>query len=169
MSPEAEREFCDFVTARSASLLRFAFVLTSGDQHTAEDLVQTVLAKAAVRWRRIDQPEPYLRRAIYHEYVSVWRRLSRWQLTDRVPEVAVADSSGQAADAAALRSALARLTVRQRTALVLRYLEDLPEREVAAVLGCSVGTVRSTTHRSLAKLRELAPDLVDAQAQEVWS
>ena len=57
------------------------------------------------------------------------------------------------------RGALARLTARQRTVLVLRYFEDLPEAEVARILGCSVGTVRSTTHRSLARLRELAPEL----------
>ncbi len=58
-----------------------------------------------------------------------------------------------------IRGALARLTARQRTVLVLRYFEDLPEAEVARILGCSVGTVRSTTHRSLARLRTLAPEL----------
>ena len=58
-----------------------------------------------------------------------------------------------------MRGALSRLTARQRTVLVLRYFEDLPEADVARLLGCSVGTVRSTTHRSLARLRTLAPEL----------
>ncbi|MEV4102315.1 sigma-70 family RNA polymerase sigma factor [Nonomuraea sp. NPDC049649] len=60
-----------------------------------------------------------------------------------------------------LRAALAKLTARQRTVLVLRYFEDLPEQEVARQLGCSVGTVRSTTHRSLARLRAVAPELAE--------
>ncbi len=60
-----------------------------------------------------------------------------------------------------LRSALARITPRQRAVLVLRFFEDLPEAEVAQILGCSVGTVRSTTHRSLARLRAVAPELHD--------
>lgn len=71
-----------------------------------------------------------------------------------------------------MRTALARLTARQRTVLVLRYFEDLPEADVARLLGCSVGTVRSTTHRSLAKLRSLAPELAalgQADAEELPS
>ncbi len=77
-----------------------------------------------------------------------------------LPEGAAApDASGAAEVRLVVRTALSRLTARQRTVLVLRYFEDLPEAEVARLLGCSVGTVRSTTHRSLARLRTLAPEL----------
>lgn len=71
----------------------------------------------------------------------------------------VADGTSAADLRITVGHALARLTPRQRTMLVLRYFEDLSETEVAAALGCSVGTVRSTTHRSLARLRRLAPEL----------
>jgi RNA polymerase sigma factor (sigma-70 family) len=94
--------------------------------------------------------------------------VSRWRLKWPRRELSVAEppEASAAADASAaaelrvvMRGALARLTARQRTVLVLRYFEDLPEADVARLLSCSVGTVRSTTHRSLARLRALAPEL----------
>jgi RNA polymerase sigma factor (sigma-70 family) len=84
------------------------------------------------------------------------------------PEPATATEHGDATAAAELRivvrQALARLTARQRTVLVLRYFEDLPEGDVARLLGCSVGTVRSTNHRALDRLRRIAPELSAASA-----
>jgi RNA polymerase sigma-70 factor (sigma-E family) len=163
MDIAAEQQFREFVVARSASLMRLASLLAGGDQHAAEDLLQIALAKTAARWSKVDHPESYVRRVMYHQQVSSWR------FTWRRREIQVADLPDQVRtdDASAVdlkiivRGALARLAPRQRAVLVLRFFEDLPEAEVAALLGCSVGTVRSTTHRSLARLRELAPELRD--------
>ncbi|WP_405994114.1 SigE family RNA polymerase sigma factor [Streptomyces sp. NBC_00986] len=162
MNAEGLESFRDFVDSRSSALLKTAVLLCGGDRHAGEDLLQNALAKAAGRWQRIDEPEAYVRRILYRQQVS------RWRLKWRRREVSVAEppEAGAGTDAAAatelrllMREALSRLTARQRTVLVLRYFEDLPEADVARILGCSVGTVRSTTHRSLARLRVLAPEL----------
>ena len=174
MNAEGLESFRDFVDSRSSALLKTAVLLCGGDQHAGEDLLQNALVKAAGRWQRIDEPEAYVRRILYRQQVS------RWRLKWRKREVMVAEppeaSAGGADTVAAaelrlvMREALSRLTARQRTVLVLRYFEDLPEADVARLLGCTVGTVRSTTHRSLARLRSLAPELAalgpsDAEAQ----
>ncbi len=162
MDAQGQKRFRDFVENRSSALLKTAVLLSGGDRHAAEDLLQNALIKAAGRWQRIDEPEAYVRQILYRQQVS------RWRLKWRRRELSVAEppegtGGGDAALAADLRivmrGALARLTARQRTVLVLRYFEDLPEADVARILGCSVGTVRSTTHRSLARLRALAPEL----------
>ena len=162
MNAEGLEGFRDFVDNRSSALLKTAVLLCGGDRHAGEDLLQNALVKAAGRWQRIDEPEAYVRRILYRQQVS------RWRLKWRRREVSVAEppEGGAGVDAAAaaelrlvMREALSRLTARQRTVLVLRYFEDLPEGDVARLLGCSVGTVRSTTHRSLARLRVLAPEL----------
>ncbi|MEV4010572.1 SigE family RNA polymerase sigma factor [Nonomuraea angiospora] len=156
-----EQRFREFVSARSPALMRLGFLLTGGDQHAAEDLVQTALAKLAGRWRRVDAPEAYAKQIMYRQQISWWRASRRRGEVVQAapPELADRDLNHQSELRMVLRSALARLTARQRTVLVLRYFEDLPEREVARALGCSVGTVRSTAHRSLARLREIAPEL----------
>ncbi|GII64569.1 RNA polymerase sigma24 factor [Sphaerisporangium krabiense] len=169
MDVAEERRFREFVSARSPALIRFGFLLTGGDQHAAEDLLQTVLVKTAARWSRVDDPEPYVRRAMYRQQVSWWRLAShRRETTVADAPEAPGPSARDHADAAevklVLRHALARLTPRQRAALVLRYFEDLPEAQVAQIMGCSVGTVRSTVHRSLARLRVAAPELADLRA-----
>jgi RNA polymerase sigma-70 factor (sigma-E family) len=158
-----ERRFREFVASRSSALMRLGYLLTGGDQHAAEDLLQTVLARAAARWGRIDEPEPYVRRAMYLQQVSWWRVAARRRETvvSDAPDVAGRDDTHAADLKIVLRHALTRLTTRQRAALVLRYFEDLPEAEVAKIMGCSVGTVRSTVHRSLARLRVLAPELAE--------
>ncbi|WP_327732285.1 SigE family RNA polymerase sigma factor [Streptomyces sp. NBC_00487] len=162
MDAAGQESFREFVAGRSSALLKTAVLLSGGDRHAAEDLLQNALIKAAGRWQRIDEPEAYVRQILYRQQVS------RWRLKWRRRELTVAEppESGGGADGVAgvelrlvMRGALARLTDRQRTMLVLRYFEDLPEADVARILGCSVGTVRSTTHRSLARLRELAPEL----------
>jgi RNA polymerase sigma-70 factor (sigma-E family) len=162
MDAQGQEHFREFVENRSSALLKTAVLLSGGDRHAAEDLLQNALIKAAGRWQRIDEPEAYVRRILYRQQVSRWRlKWRRRELT--VAEPPEGTGGGDAASAAELRivmrGALARLTPRQRTVLVLRYFEDLPEGDVARILGCSVGTVRSTTHRSLARLRSLAPEL----------
>ncbi|MET8399343.1 SigE family RNA polymerase sigma factor [Streptomyces sp900116325] len=166
MDAEGHENFREFVENRSTALLKTAVLLNGGDRHAAEDLLQNALIKAAGRWHRIDEPEAYVRQILYRQQVNRWRlKWLRRELS--VPEPlenpaahhAVDDGPGAADLRIVMRAALARLTARQRTVLVLRYFEDLPEADVARLLGCSVGTVRSTTHRSLARLRRLAPEL----------
>ncbi|MEV0937849.1 SigE family RNA polymerase sigma factor [Streptomyces phaeochromogenes] len=165
MDAQGHERFREFVENRSSALLKTAVLLSGGDRHAAEDLLQSALIKAAGRWQRIDEPEAYVRQILYRQQVSRWRlKWRRRELTVAEPPegtggTATADASSAVDLRIVMRGALARLTARQRTVLVLRYFEDLPEADVARILGCSVGTVRSTTHRSLAKLRALAPEL----------
>lgn len=153
--------FAEFVRARSAALSRVAFLLT-GDHHRSEDLLQQALFKAARVWPRIESnPEAYVRRILYNENISWWRRR-------KVAETGL-DAAAHAATAGgpdvdtrlAVIEALSKLTAKQRTVLVLRYYEDLTEAQTAAVLGIAVGTVKSQTRQALARLRTLAPDLED--------
>jgi RNA polymerase sigma-70 factor (sigma-E family) len=173
MDEAAEREFTAFVTERGHALLRVAYALT-GNRQAAEDLLQTALAKTALRWTRIEHgAELYVRKILYHDHVSRWRKLRRLRevSVESVPEhSARGDLSRQVADRLAVHSALLLLPPRQRAVLVLRYLEDLSEKQVAQVLGCSPGTVASQASRALARLRELiasqgllAPDDVDLE------
>jgi RNA polymerase sigma-70 factor (sigma-E family) len=159
---EAQRQFREFVAARQGALFGAAYLLT-GHLQDAEDLLQTALAKLALRWTDLESADAYVRKVLYNQQVSHWRRLGprREQAWADPPDVVAAgDESGDAVARIALARVLARLTRRQRAVIILRYYEDLPEAEVAQLLGCSVGTVRSQTHRTLARLRELAPDLV---------
>jgi RNA polymerase sigma-70 factor (sigma-E family) len=150
------QEFGEFVAARSGALIGLAYVLTA-DQHAAEDLLQTALTRAAARWGRIHSaPEAYVRKIMYREQISSWRRRARR------PETTVADLPDRAvvADTGAdtrliLQDALRALPAVKRAVLVLRYLEDLPEAQVAGVLGCSVGTVRSQTSKAITQLRSI--------------
>ena len=166
MNPDDESEFRAFVAARSPALLRTARLLT-GNGHAAEDLVQDALARLVPRWRRVHDPEAYARTTMHRLQISRWRRLGvlREQPTERVddvqPDAVPAHAGGTAAvdDRVVLTRALQRLTARQRGVLVCRYVEDLDEGQTAALLGISVGTVRSTAHRALARLREISPEL----------
>ncbi|MGR6322008.1 SigE family RNA polymerase sigma factor [Micromonospora soli] len=155
--------FDEFVATRSPRLLRTAFLLTR-DWALAEDLLQTALARAWEAWRRIEgDPEPYVRRIIVNANASWWRRRWRGEVpTADLPEVAVeADRYSGLDDRDRLWRALGRLPRRQRAVLVLRYFEDLSDAEIAEVLACSVGTVKSQASRAVAKLRldeTLAPE-----------
>jgi RNA polymerase sigma-70 factor (sigma-E family) len=147
--------FDDFVGTRSPRLLRIAFLLTR-DWALAEDLLQTALARAWEAWQRIEgEPEPYVRRIIVNAYASSWRRKWRGELpTADLPETPIAvDPNAGLDDRDRLWRALGRLPRRQRAVLVLRYFEDLSEAEIADVLDCSIGTVKSQASRALAKLR----------------
>jgi RNA polymerase sigma-70 factor (sigma-E family) len=154
-----EDSFDEFVRARAAALARVAYLLT-GDRHHAEDLVQTALARAAVRWTRLDDPEAYVRRVLYTQAVSWWRAQRR-----RRPEMLVGALPDRptAPDDPDLRilleQALARLTRKQRAVLVLRFYEDRTERETARILSVGLGTVKSQTRHALRRLRELAPEI----------
>ncbi|HMC71322.1 MAG TPA: SigE family RNA polymerase sigma factor [Mycobacteriales bacterium] len=155
-----ELPFEQFVATRSQALVRFAYVLCGGDSHRAEDLVQAALTKVWRRWERIasgGQPEAYLRRVIVTEEIS-WRRrrASSERVTAQLPDHAgVADIADEVGAADAVWRRVAALPAGQRAVLVLRYLEDWPDAEIAAVLGCSEGTVRSQAARGLAHLRRL--------------
>jgi RNA polymerase sigma-70 factor (sigma-E family) len=154
--------FVAFARRRGPHHLRTAVLLT-GDWHAAEDLVQTCLAKLYRVWHRLDtdaDPDSYLRRMLVNTQRSWWR--ARWR---REAPVAVVpdrptEDDGQERQALAdtVRRALAALPARQRAVLVLRYFEDLPEREVADLLGCSVGTVKTHASRGIWRLRELLGD-----------
>jgi RNA polymerase sigma-70 factor (sigma-E family) len=160
----ADEGFDDFVRARTPALLRTAYLLT-GDQHLAEDLVQTALAKSSLAWRRLertDSAEAYVRRVMYHQQVSWWRRRTPAESPyGHLPEAPVSDSADRTATRIAVADALMRLTPRQRAVLVLRYFDDQPDSVVADLLGCSIGTVKSQTHKALARLRVVAPELAD--------
>ncbi|MER6007890.1 SigE family RNA polymerase sigma factor [Nonomuraea sp. NPDC052116] len=163
MDPGFEADFRKFVVDRSGALFRTAYLLT-GDRHAAEDLVQSALVKTAAKWRSLRDPaaiEGYVRRAMYHEQVSWWRRRSRVAevSTGRPPERIDAGHADVADLRLVMRAALARLTPRQRTMLVLRYFEDLSETEIARLLGVRVGSVRSQIYRSLERLKKTAPEL----------
>jgi RNA polymerase sigma-70 factor (sigma-E family) len=158
---DARQEFAEFVAARSRQLIRLAYVLT-GDQHAAEDLLQNTLVKAAAHWGRIHtSPEAYVRRIMYREQVSWLRRRVRRRETAmaQVPEPTAGDDAVSVEARLALRDALLALPPRRRAVLVLRYLEDLSESQVAEILGCSVGTVRSQNHKAVAQLRLALPSL----------
>ena len=152
MDSSKRDSFDAFARARIPALLRFGFALT-GDEQQAADLVQDALARTIPAWSRLDRiehPEAYVRRVMVNRLNTVWRRRRREVLmaepTDRGYE------QPQQRDAA-IWAALAGLPRRQRIAVVLRYYEDLSEEQTAAVMGCTIGTVKSQTSKALAKLR----------------
>ena len=158
MDDRAREDFRSYVAARSPALLRTAYALT-GNRADAEDLLQTALAKTYLSWGRIREREAvdgYVRRVMVNTQTSWWRRRRVDERpTGELPE----RPSGRDATADldlhdALWTALASLPKRQRAIVVLRYYEDLSEAETAAVMGVSVGTVKSATSRALARLRD---------------
>jgi RNA polymerase sigma-70 factor (sigma-E family) len=155
MDEQGREAFQAYVAARSPALLRTAYLLT-GSRPDAEDLLQTALAKTYLAWDRIREREAldgYVRRVMVNTQTSFWRRRRVDERpTDELPERPGRDATADLHDA--LWSALAALPRRQRAMVVLRYYEDLPEAEVARVLGVSVGTVKSTTSRALSRLRD---------------
>ena len=155
MDSGTDASFGDFVAARSRHLLHAAHLLT-GDRHRAEDLLQTALTRAYLRWDRIDSddPEGYVRRTMINAHTDWWRRKPwREQSTDALPETPGPDESASYDARDAVLSALATLSPRQRAVVVLRYYEGMSEAEIADALGCSAGTVKSAASRAMAKLR----------------
>jgi RNA polymerase sigma-70 factor (sigma-E family) len=168
---DAEVEgFVQFVAARQRSLQRTAWLLT-GDWALAEDLVQTALVRSWPRWERIrrrDDPEIYVRRAMVNTWSS-WRR-RKWRSehpSGAVPDgPAAGDLAAETAARVAVRGALGRLTDRQRAVLVLRVFDDLSEAQVAQVLNCAIGTVKSTMARAVARLRD-DPQMAEFMEREI--
>lgn len=159
-----EAEFAAWAAGCERALLRSAFLLT-GDLHRAQDLVQEALIKVALRWPRLrhDNPAGYARRIIARDHVSWWRRHRRELTTGEESNTAPpAAASGTDSEATlVVQRALARLTPAQRAVVVLRYFDDLTERDTAEVLRVSVGTVKSQNAAALARLRTGAPELLD--------
>jgi RNA polymerase sigma-70 factor (sigma-E family) len=155
--------FAEFAAARLPGLLRYAVVLT-GDQDLAQDVVQEVLARAQVKWSRIERagsPDAYVRQMVLNEYLS-WRR--RWAVRNiqAVGErlIDLGDQRGATRDHAydvvetdELWARLATLPRKQRAVLVLRYYEQLSDAEIATLLDCAPVTVRSNASKALATLR----------------
>ena len=155
--------FEEFAATRMPGLLRFAAVL-AGDRATAEDLAQEVLIRAYARWNRIgclDRPELYVRKMMLNEFLN-WRRRSSRQIPAgglaSEPASIAPDHAAEYNERQALLAELGKLPRRQRAVLVLRYYEDRGDSEIAGLLGCSPGTVRSHASRALAALRvEMSP------------
>jgi RNA polymerase sigma-70 factor (sigma-E family) len=167
-------EFSAFVDAHSSPLHRYGYVLT-GSSAEAEELVQETLVKVYLAWDRVRQdgsPLAYTRTAMARTHVSRWRSLTRRvALEDRVSldRSRRTDRCWQteAADRDETWRLLATLGPRQRAVVVLRYYEDLTERDIAQVLGCSVGTVKSQLSRALSALRRQQPTLALVTKEEV--
>jgi RNA polymerase sigma-70 factor (sigma-E family) len=156
--PDATRaDFESWMAARQGRLLRTAYLLT-GDVHAAEDLVQTALAKLYLAWDRVAAApsiDAYARKVLVNEHTSTWRRL--WRHREVVTDTSSHDVpvAGEQYDGvpAALWDAVRALPERQRAVVVLRYYEQLSERETAEALGVTVGTVKSQASRALDTLR----------------
>ncbi|BEP11693.1 SigE family RNA polymerase sigma factor [Acidothermaceae bacterium B102] len=154
-SSAGDPSFDDFVSARSASLLRSAYVLTGG-QHSAEDLVQTTLLRCLPRWGQISDHERYVRRTLLTTYLG-WRRRRQWSAESPTGSIAeppdAHDAYAQIDQRNDLLSALKQLAPRQRAIVAMRYLEDWDDAEIAATLGIAQSTVRSQAMRALETLR----------------
>ncbi len=166
-------DYVAFVRARQDALLRAAYLIC-GDHHLAEDLVQEALVKLASRWERLrdEAPEAYVRRILYRDAVSRWRRVRRERLVDHQDEqgvmaaTVVPDLTERWVEGAQVRAALALLPPRQRAVMVLRYFEDLSEAEIAETLGVARGTVKSQASDAIRTLRRLVPAVDDPPREE---
>ncbi|MFI5937837.1 SigE family RNA polymerase sigma factor [Actinoplanes sp. NPDC051494] len=156
---ERDEQFHQFVLARRGELVRTATLLTAGDAHLAEDLVQSTLTKLYVAWpavRRADNPDAYVRRTLVNALIDERRRLwwKRERPVAQLPDRAGADTGGEHLGEG-MRAALKDLPPKMRAALVFRYLYDLDIQDTADALGCSPGTVKSQTARALDRLRSV--------------
>jgi RNA polymerase sigma-70 factor (sigma-E family) len=149
-----DEEFTDFARASAPGLRHAAYLLT-GDRDAAEDAVQTALVRTYAAWRRVrrDDAFAYCRRVMVNYLTDKWRRRLKEYATDALPETPYGDIADEIALRHWITGALAELTIRERAVVVMRYLFDLPEAAVARDLGITVGTVKSTSSRALAKMR----------------
>jgi RNA polymerase sigma-70 factor (sigma-E family) len=146
-----------FLAARWSSLFRLACLLT-GSPTEADDLLQESLVKVYLGWTKVSRtelPDAYVRRIMVNTLVSRSRRPFRRRelLEGSVVEAAVGSAEDAVLDRAQVWPLVCALPLRQRAVIVLRYYEDLSEREIAEVLGCSTGSVKSQAHDALASLR----------------
>jgi RNA polymerase sigma-70 factor (sigma-E family) len=156
MDSRTEAEFAEFMRGRWSALVRLGYGLT-GDERIAEDLARAAMAKAYASWPRVlraGDPDVYLRRMLLNASLGKVRR--RWVRERRPggePEPEAAQAARVDDDRPALVTALMRLPASQRSVVLLRYWMDMTEAQVAAVLGCSVASVRSQASRALASLQ----------------
>jgi RNA polymerase sigma-70 factor (sigma-E family) len=168
-----DADFAAHLAARQPSLLRTAYLLT-GNRHDAEDLVQTAFAKLYLSWDKVRNHgsiDGYVRRILVNEHNSLWRRA--WKKREHAADDAVLHGLDQPHHDTyddglgdAVWDVVQTLPRKARAVVVLRYYEDMSEAETAAVLGISVGTVKSQTSRALATLRERAPQTLNPRASE---
>lgn len=162
VAPPADRvaEFTAFMEASAPALARTAWLLC-GDPHQAEELVQQTFTRTYLAWSRARERDPlaYARRTLANLRTDTWRKRRREVLFDAVPDSGVVGEEERHAERDRLVRALATLGRRQRRVVVLRHLEGLSEREVAEVLGVSLGTIKSTASRGLAQLRTVLGSL----------
>ncbi len=148
--------FGDYVRNRGSALLRAAQALT-GNRADAEDLVQVTLVKTYQSWNKITDPaalDTYVRRVMVNTHISGWRRRRIDEYpTDELPDSPAGDQMYDSDLRELVQRAIDRLPRRMRAAVMLRYYDDMSEPEIAAALGVSVGTVKSTVARAVAKLR----------------
>ncbi|MER6596711.1 SigE family RNA polymerase sigma factor [Micromonospora purpureochromogenes] len=157
MRDGSELEYVEYVTARIPALRRLAYLL-AGDEHRADDLVQQTITTLYVKWRRAqaaDHLDAYVRTMLVRTYLDerrlAWARVRLFRETPEPPPF----EDGGVEVRQVVRAALSRVPRRQQAVLVLRFFYDLPVDEVAGMLGCSSGTVKSQTSRGLATLRRL--------------
>jgi RNA polymerase sigma-70 factor (sigma-E family) len=152
-----DAEFSAFAARDGGQLVGFAFLLT-GNRHDAEDLAQQALVRTAAHWHTARESPARYSRTVLLNLVK-----DRWRVRRRQPETLSADLTGLAPmpdgaetmlDRQLLLRACRLLPLHQRAVLVLRFWEDRTVEETAAVLGCTAGTVKSQTHRALARLRD---------------
>lgn len=157
MRADRDSEYVEFVTARLPTWRRLAWMLC-GDQHRADDLVQQTITTLYVRWARMEKvsnPDQYVRTMLVNAFMDEKRRpWSRVRLFRNAPDGAETDGP-DIEEREHVRNALSAVPPRQRAVLVLRFLCDLSVTEVASILNCSPGTVKSQTARGLAALRRL--------------
>lgn len=157
--------FDGFAAARGDALLRFAYLLC-GDEHLAEDLVQSVLGRVYTKWARVsavEHPEAYVKRMLVNEHLSWRRRLASREVVHATLPDAAARAPHDVAERDEAWRLLATLPRRQRAVLVLRYYEDLSDAAIAEALGCSAGAVRGYASRALAALRLTVTDTEEAR------
>jgi RNA polymerase sigma-70 factor (sigma-E family) len=166
MNGHDREQFREFMVSRWPDLVRLGYALT-GDRWLAEDLAQTALAGACTAWWRVsraDDPDAYVRRMLINANNRRFRRRRPAEEPRALPDTPLADPAAVADQRSDLMQALRELPPRQRAVVVLRYWADLSDAQVAALLGCSEGTVRSQAWRALAKLR-MSAALVDGDSR----
>ena len=171
-SQKHDADFTAFVAACGGRLFRAALWLT-GDPHQAADLVQSGLERAYLRWGRIqaDDPTAYVRQIMVNQQRDWWRRgrAREWLTAEPADAAAPGDMAAESSQRALVLAALARLTKRERTVVVLHYYADLSEAAIAEEVGVAVGTVKSTLARAMGKLRavpEFSPRYPDRMEAE---
>jgi RNA polymerase sigma-70 factor (sigma-E family) len=166
LAGEVSVTYEEFADSRLGSLLRYAVMLT-GEPHTAQDLVQDTMVRVQLNWRRVaasDSPDGYVRKMLTNQFIDLrrgsWLRRVLLRAEPDPVRAEPSDHADETAERDRVWGMLAKLPRRQRAAVVLRFYEDLPDAEIAEVLGCAVGTVRSSISRALTTLRT---ELVEAR------